>query len=631
MLFMCLFVQSSDAFASLQVASDAASSSSEQAYRRIQFAPREVRLLALSKLESLAAGDPSRVDWLAVAGEVACTLSLQAETDKWSTEGLSYSNLSRLQLHRLSIAKACAASNVEAMPAMLAMLDRLVKATPPTDGTRLADIYGARAALYNSANRYADALAELHKALPLAPLSDARTIRSDVLTSIGYIHHQSNSLDNAERHFREAIAQAQQQPLSVRLSTVQFRLASVLIRRGERTEEAKSLLKMSGEVAQEIGDTQGVGYANYGLGMLLLRHHEANAARHVLGAARKIFRHAGDVETTGWIDMYLARAVIESRQYRVAQQFADEAVAAGRALKDQSLERAALKERSNAHAALGEYQAAYQDLLASNRLFERIVERQQAQTAQDFQTRFDHQKQAQDLTILKQRSALQQAQLKTQQQQNLIVLAAAAALSVALIAVLLGKKQRDRHNAILQAMADTDVLTGLANRRSLMERLAAELKRAQRHELSLALALIDIDFFKAVNDNYGHGAGDELLREWARCAQLAMRVEDILARFGGEEFVLVMPHTDQVGALAVIDRVRKEILEMTCPLLNGGPLPTFSAGLAVLADADESVDHLLERADAALYEAKRRGRNRTEVADRSRGRTTSADGSCAQI
>jgi diguanylate cyclase (GGDEF)-like protein len=159
----------------------------------------------------------------------------------------------------------------------------------------------------------------------------------------------------------------------------------------------------------------------------------------------------------------------------------------------------------------------------------------------------------------------------------------------------------------------TDEFTGLANRRAFMRRLQDEIGRAQRYGSSLVLALLDLDEFKAINDVYGHTAGDEVLRSYAQHVLSILRHHDMVARYGGEEFAVLLPNTDRDGAVAAISKVRNRALELRCEY--GGallPVPTFSAGLTVYAPGESPKD-LIDRADRALYRAKHMGRNRTEV------------------
>ncbi|MEW6219191.1 MAG: sensor domain-containing diguanylate cyclase [Thermodesulfobacteriota bacterium] len=159
-----------------------------------------------------------------------------------------------------------------------------------------------------------------------------------------------------------------------------------------------------------------------------------------------------------------------------------------------------------------------------------------------------------------------------------------------------------------------DPLTGLANRNMLQLRLAEEIKRASRFEEPLALAMLDIDHFKAVNDTFGHATGDAVLLELADLFREEMRASDVVARYGGEEFTILMPHTDLAQAQVALERLRQRVAEHPFRDAQGRPLPrpvTISIGLRQLpAGRTLPGAALLEEADRALYQAKAAGRNR---------------------
>jgi diguanylate cyclase (GGDEF)-like protein/PAS domain S-box-containing protein len=160
-------------------------------------------------------------------------------------------------------------------------------------------------------------------------------------------------------------------------------------------------------------------------------------------------------------------------------------------------------------------------------------------------------------------------------------------------------QEREDLIAEVQSLAHSDALTGLPNRRAIDEVLPREMARALRADTPLCLAIIDIDHFKAYNDNHGHLAGDAVLRDCAAAWDSQLRGEDTILRYGGEEFLVVLPDCDADDATEIVERLR-------------GATPdrqTCSAGLAVWR-AGESVDDLVGRADKALYEAKETGRDR---------------------
>ena len=164
-----------------------------------------------------------------------------------------------------------------------------------------------------------------------------------------------------------------------------------------------------------------------------------------------------------------------------------------------------------------------------------------------------------------------------------------------------------------EALSLTDELTGLPNRRAFVQRLDQELSRSQRTSQPLAMVLLDIDKFKAINDQHGHYVGDMILRCFAQSMIHELRQHDLLARYGGEEFVLLLPETSLDDARRAMEKLGRRIQRE--PLDAGGTridLPTFSAGIACLRPG-ESAMALINRADQSLYLAKRLGRNRIET------------------
>jgi two-component system cell cycle response regulator len=161
-------------------------------------------------------------------------------------------------------------------------------------------------------------------------------------------------------------------------------------------------------------------------------------------------------------------------------------------------------------------------------------------------------------------------------------------------------------------MAVTDALTGLYNRYYMESHLAALVEQAAARGKSLAVIMLDLDYFKSINDTFGHDAGDDVLRELATRMRKSIRGIDLACRYGGEEFVIVMPETDMAVATIVAERLRRRIAAEPFAIQQGARqiAATISIGIATLDAADDTVAKILKRADQALYRAKRDGRNR---------------------
>ncbi len=172
-------------------------------------------------------------------------------------------------------------------------------------------------------------------------------------------------------------------------------------------------------------------------------------------------------------------------------------------------------------------------------------------------------------------------------------------------------EELEKIQATLEQLSFQDELTGLYNRRRFRNDLAEEIERANRYDHGFALALIDIDHFKRVNDRFGHPVGDRVLREVAQCLRTTVRDSDRLARIGGEEFAIILPESDLPHALEAAERIRARTADLCISIDREPPLQiTVSLGVAVCPGQGGDADEIFRMADRALYQAKEQGRNR---------------------
>ena len=177
------------------------------------------------------------------------------------------------------------------------------------------------------------------------------------------------------------------------------------------------------------------------------------------------------------------------------------------------------------------------------------------------------------------------------------------------------KERADRFASDMASLANIDDLTGLATRRFLLAQLDTMAATARRIKQPLTLAMIDIDHFKPINDNFGHAVGDAVLMAIGAACRTAVRADDVIGRLGGEEFAMLMPLTDHEAAYRIVDRLREAVAAIAIPTVDGRTVSvTISIGMAMFAD--QAIDRLLLDADRALYLAKERGRNRIVLSER---------------
>lgn len=180
---------------------------------------------------------------------------------------------------------------------------------------------------------------------------------------------------------------------------------------------------------------------------------------------------------------------------------------------------------------------------------------------------------------------------------------------------LLGMLHRQSHDsAELRRLATTDGLTGALNRRTFLGELEKEAGRAARYGSPLTLMMLDLDFFKRINDGYGHAVGDQALKAFADNAFASLRSSDLFGRMGGEEFVILLPETSALQVEPVAERLRERVAAIQLPTAHGVVRFTVSIGIAELAASDVDAESFLARADQAMYAAKQAGRNRVVLA-----------------
>lgn len=186
-------------------------------------------------------------------------------------------------------------------------------------------------------------------------------------------------------------------------------------------------------------------------------------------------------------------------------------------------------------------------------------------------------------------------------------------LSETTVSLEVMKKVIEDKTRVLEELSNTDPLTKVANRRALFERGNMELSRENRYHNNLSLILIDCDYFKNVNDKYGHQVGDELLKHICNVCIKEIRSVDFLGRYGGEEFIIILPDCDLKGSIEIAKRIQHSLSENNLIVDNKVLKVTLSMGVSMLTDKHKSFEQLIYDADQAMYVAKEKGRNRIEI------------------
>ena len=271
--------------------------------------------------------------------------------------------------------------------------------------------------------------------------------------------------------------------------------------------------------------------------------------------------------------------------------------------------------RARTNAALHNYRDAYNDLSEYTRRYVATNDADRTKQAVALRARFETDREIERNALLKRELDLshEQSQRQAQQLRWNAIAAVSAVMVIALLIYFLVTNLRFRKQLV--RLASQDGLTGLPNRRRTAELATEQLAAATASDGSLTIAIIDMDHFKFINDRCGHATGDYVLREFARIGREAVRTQDTLGRWGGEEFLLIMPDATLEVAIATLERLRTLVFGINLPASGSGLRVSMSAGLATRDVQVRSLDELIARADAALYVAKNEGRDLVRVAD----------------
>jgi len=273
--------------------------------------------------------------------------------------------------------------------------------------------------------------------------------------------------------------------------------------------------------------------------------------------------------------------------------------------------------RAQTNAALKNYENAYADLEEYVRRYVQVNDSERTQQSAALRAHFETDREIERSATLQRELLLGQERWQRQREQmrwTIIGVVAGCCVIVLLTYILIIST---RHRRQLVRLATQDGLTGLPNRRSLVDLATQALEDAAAQHRPLTIGLIDLDYFKAINDRCGHAVGDYVLQEFARIGRESLRASDVFGRWGGEEFLVVLPDTTLDTALATLDRLRTAALAIELPASGGDLRVSLSAGLATNDVGAKTLDQVIADADTALYDAKQQGRDLVRIADES--------------
>ena len=382
-----------------------------------------------------------------------------------------------------------------------------------------------------------------------------------------------------------------------------------------RFHAAIATFERARNISVSLGDRQGIAFSDMRICQSLIELNQYRQARPRCVDAARVFAASGTTDVLKETQVYLAEIDLHDGHARQALGVLDHVLDHEGTDMDAGAVGIAYRSRAQADGSLHDYRGAYRDLAEYLRRHEADDRARSLRLQQTVRERFMAEQEIARNAVLQHQLELTRA--RATRQTETLRWVAAAGTAGALVILLLSHIliTNLRHRRQLMRLAREDNLTGMPNRGRTAELAKAALEAAAAQGRPLTVAIIDLDHFKSINDRCGHAAGDYVLTEFARVSRPSLRAGDILGRWGGEEFLLILPDTTLDAALASVERLRALALAIQVPSSTAeDPVRvTFSAGLATTAEGARSLDEIIARADAALYEAKNEGRDLVRI------------------
>jgi diguanylate cyclase (GGDEF)-like protein/PAS domain S-box-containing protein len=508
---------------------------------------------------------------------------------------------------------------------------------------------GALGVVAVSENRYADAMAIYNDAIALAeannlPDNRARLIygKGSAYLALGQTPDALKLLQEAHAYFEQthntvwlvgtlsAMATAHKgdpkDPATQRKAIAEYERALALIQDGrhrydtstlyhnlgvsyaalKENDQARAVLEKAVAIVRELDDPVSEAYLRYRLGQLARDQRRYPEALADFDRALPVFEQIRNANMQLWVQLARARALAAMERRRDA----NDALTRAQALKDQiktpNSDAAFFEASADVHARNGEFEKAYRDSGALRDAERRRAEAANAQQTAELQTRFDVQQKDHENNLLR-------ARAKESDARRLALILALLLSLLVLGGVAYFLVRNMRRNQQLANLAMKDDLTELPNRRAIIEFGQLQFRRRRGGDRGLCIALIDIDHFKSINDDFGHDRGDAVLIAFAATCQQQLRSGDRIGRFGGEEFLLIMPGSEISQIATMFERLRYAVSTIRVEGLPTSRRLTFSMGASTVESPLDTLDSLIKRADQALYHAKQSGRDRLEL------------------
>lgn len=479
------------------------------------------------------------------------------------------------------------------------------------DDQMLAEVLFSSGYLRGLRGEYAEGLSELRRAQTLFEQQQMPQHALTALDSIAIIYNRMGDYAEAA-HLFERTLEAQHKAGMKREEAVTLHNLGRAHQNLQEWDAARSAFAGSLELSRQLDFVRGQGYALRGLATVANAQGNPNAAMALLDRALEAQKRTPDTRLLAQIDLARGVALHQLKRLKDSAAVLEQALALFRQADSLGELGPTYEALAAVHADLGDWRDAFEYRTLAESTATRLLRNQLDQRFATLKVEFDTAAKEQENELLTRENEANQKAL-AQQLKASNLRTAVIVLTALLLAVLVWLAVHQRRSALrLRALAMTDELTGVPNRRAILALLAQLLRRSAT---PTSILIVDIDHFKSINDRHGHLIGDETLRSMTANLREAVAEPALFGRLGGEEFAVVLPATDIDQAIAIAEKLRERVMRIDLSRWLGERRITVSIGVATSVPTRDTISIMLRRADAALYAAKDAGRNcvRTHV------------------
>ncbi|MEW4365603.1 diguanylate cyclase [Aliikangiella maris] len=558
-------------------------------------------------LASRTLNEEDQLTILYTQGEYQAALGFLAKYEAIAQEGYERSkklkDFKLITKFRISLASAFA--QMSRWPEAKSLYDETLRSLKDSDYQELygyANMNYGLSCYYN--NELKSGLTYLTTAYNIFAETES-TYLPAILQNIGLIYDATGDQIKAIQYFKKALSHMDEEKYPLAASPTYYNIGYTSIKIN-KLEEGEYYLNKSLEIAKKFNAVDGIAFALSQLGQLELKKKEYAVARGYVEETYKLSLELGNKRLENLSLFQLLEIYIKQKDFDKARETLkklDWFLKHG----DKQSQIGLLKLKAEMHMEQEQFKDAAEDAKKVFELFDLIYNENSRQEVHEVQNEFENQVEEQKRQLLEQKNELQALKISEQKKQNFIYLLGTAALSVIVIFLIIFIFREIKVRRKIAKMAMTDELTKVSNRRHITQKATEEFNRFKRYNAPCLYCILDLDFFKKINDSFGHDIGDYVLIKFAKAVTSVIREVDYFGRIGGEEWLLILPQASIEEAAQIYTKIVNQCLEIDVP--DDCPKVTFSMGISILQPYDETAEDAIKRADTALYEAKRKGRN----------------------